>query len=155
MNKIKNFKLVSVIFSLLSIGCLVSCGGSDNKESEEDQTSEATIEYLCSTTFWYYLPDTGIKKGESTESYAFYRIGELQGCTWQDGSESKYYKFTLQAPVVTLKEMDMFNEEIEGGDQRTLTVYKLTRPKYKNHSEKWLQINGKPYVSTIGGGVDL
>ena len=134
---------------------LASCGGSnDSIEENDDVTSPATIEYLCSATMWVYAPDTGIKKNEPYEDFAFFRIGELQNCTitGYNGAEGGKFSFTFNDPVVSLKEIDIIGKEVAGGKTRTLTVYKLTK---KNYNQKYLMINGKQYMGALGNGIDL
>lgn len=151
----KHLNFVSLILMFVITPLLASCGGSDGpNEDNEDVTSPATIEYLCSATLWVYAPDTGINKNEPYENFCFYRIGELTECTIMgvNGAETGYYTFTYNAPEVLLKEREYNGKEIVGGKTRTLTVYKLTKKKY---SQKYLLINGKQYMGAVGDGIDL
>lgn len=147
---------------LLGQSMIVACGSSDDEGGAKDETSTATIDYLCSTLMWIYLPDSGIKNGEEYESFFFGKIGENLICTitkYKEGSKEstiKRYNFTYSSPTVSLIEREeITGKDVPGGETRTLTVYKLTRPQYEKYSEKWLQINGKPYSSSIGGGINL
>lgn len=127
----------------------------DNYEQNQDVQSPATIEFLCSSVFWQYLPDEGVKVGEIYETFSFVRIGGKTTCTITTEEkqkigeskeiETKKYSFVFNPPIVTL--MD------EGGNvKRTLTVYKLTRE--NSFGEKWLLIDGKKYLGWLKG-VDI
>ena len=59
----KHIVFKSLLLMLVITPLLASCGGSnDSIEDNEDVTSPATIEYLCSATLWVCAPDTGINK---------------------------------------------------------------------------------------------
>lgn len=150
----KQLVFKSLLLMFVTTLLLTSCGGNnDSIEDNEDVTSPATIEYLCSATVWFYAPDTGINKDEPYESFAFFRIGELLNCTilGNNGAEGGKFSFTFNDPVVSLKEIDIIGKEVVGGKTRTLNVYKLTKKKDNN---KYLLINGKQYIGA-GDGIDL
>lgn len=151
----KHFVFKSLLLMFVITPPLTSCGGSEGpNEDNEDVISPATIEYLCSAALWVYAPDTGIKKDEPYEDFAFIRIGDLQNCTilGDNGAEGGKFSFTFNDPVVSLKEIDILGKEVIGGKSRTLTVYKLTKKKY---NQKYLLINGKQYMGGVGDGIDL
>lgn len=159
----KHFRLLGIVmFILLGQPILVSCGSNNDDEEVQDETSPATIDYLCSTLLWVYVPDRGLKDGEVYESFFFGKIGDNLMCTiikYKEGSDEssrKMFNFTYSAPTLYLREReDITGNDVPGGETRTLTVYKLTRPRYANYSANWLQIDGKPYSSSIGGGINL
>ena len=159
MNKENYLRLLMIM--LLSLPMMVACS-SDDKDEPQDETSTASIEYLCSTLMWVYAPDSGIKSGEEYESFFFGKIGNDLICTITKsvgGSKEtslKRYNFTYTPPTISLKErQDITGIDVPGGETRTLTVYKLTRPKYANLTQDWLLINGKQYASSIGGGINI
>ncbi len=156
-------KFLSILLLLvLGQSIIVACGSNDDEKNVQDETSPATIDYLCSTLMWVYAPDSGIKKGEEYETFFFGRIGDELICTitkcigGSDDTSLKRFNFTYSPPTLTLKEKEDITGKIAyEGETRTLTVYKLTRLKYTNSSADWLQINGKTYMKSIGGGVNI
>ena len=150
------------MFMLLGQQIIMSCGSKNDEETVQDETSPATIDYLCSTLMWIYVPDNGIKNGEEYESFFFGKIGDDLICTitkYKGGTKEssiKRFNFTYSSPTLSLREReDITGNDVLGGETRTLIVYKLTRPQYANYSANWLQIDGKPYSSSIGGGINL
>lgn len=125
----------------------VSCGGDDSTETSNETTSAPTIEYLCSTTLWFYAPKEGIKQNEDYSNFSFQRISNVLYCT----AYEKYWLFSLSGSTLTLREREYNGNVLEGGETKILSVYKLV----SNDNNKYLLINGKRYVATVGGGVDL
>ena len=138
---------------------VTACGDdadeTQNNIQNHDIQSTATIDYLCSSTFWQYLPDEGIKTGEIYETFSFLRISGKTSCTitkekhGEDIGKSTIinktvYSFTYNAPIVTLTDE-------AGNTKRTLTVYKLSRDEKNYPSDKWLLIDGKKYMGWFGG----
>lgn len=161
----KYYKALSVLMVILLAHLFITgCNSSNDDVSEiRDETSPATIDYLCSTLLWVYVPDNGIKKGEY-ESFFFGKIGDDMFCTiTKDNGESnvsslKRYNCIYTPPTISLKEREeITGKDVPGGESRTITVYKLTRKGYSDwrSSSMWLQINGKPYLSTLEGGINL
>ena len=132
---------------LLLMLIFISCGGDDSTETKNDKTSAPTVEYLCSTIMWAYAPEGGIKQNEEYDNFAFQRIDGVLYCT----TGGKYWIFSLDGSTLTLKERSYNGGIVEGGETRVLSVYKLT----SNDNKKYLLINGKRYIATIGEGVDI
>ena len=126
---------------------LCSCGKDDDTKTNDEITSEPTVEYLCSALIWAYAPEGGIKSDEKYSNFAFQRINNILYCT----AAGKYWVFTLAGSTLTLKETSYWGDVVEGGETKILSVYKLT----KNDNRKYLLINGKRYVAAAGSGIDI
>ena len=142
-----------MLFLLVTMPLFVACGKDSDNDAPSDETSLATLEYLCSRLIWTYAPDEGVKKGESYNCYSFYSFAGENGCTISNvgdsGELSGYYDLSYTPPTVTLKEKNTIGKENKGRSV-TLTVYKLTK---KGYSQSYLLINGKTYIGTAGDGI--
>ena len=152
--KKSNFMSMIMLVAIMT-PLLISCGGSDEVDDVKNETSQASAEYLCSTLLWVYAPEKGINNGEFYYNYSFYNIAGADGCTITAGSESNdselsgYYDVTYSFPSVHLKERNSIGYNNKGRSV-TLTVYKYTE---KGSNSKYLLINGKRYISSIGDGI--
>jgi hypothetical protein len=132
---------------LILVPFLFSCGKDDGTETKNENKSVPTVEYLCSTIMWAYAPEGGIKQGEEYTNFGFQRIDGIQYCT-----AGKYWIFTLEGSTLTLRERDHYlNNIVEGGETKVLSVYKLIG----DDGKKYLLINDKRYIATIGDGIDI
>ena len=131
---------------LLLVPFLFSCGKDERTETKNENKSVPTVEYLCSTIMWAYAPEGGIKQGEEYTNFCFQRIDGVQYCT-----AGKYWLFTLEGSTLTLKEKSYNGGIVEGGETKVLSVYKLIG----DDGKKYLLINDRRYIATIGDGIDI